>query len=320
MNVTKENSPKGILFFMFMVYFRLNNEDVWMDFLKDSPTSYVILIHSSLPSKFVPPSVLRFVLVPTAASEYGRSVGPMNQLLRYALNNSFQTSDRFIFLSENSIPVKPFQMLRHFYFDSKVIRSSEFCITPTNQWLLLNGTEYSVKHHQWITLNKGDATSIINAINANLSFYDVLGKRIPSPLGHSDEEFWHHLFLFSRFDTINQSSHSINLTFPHNLEQGRCTMYVHWPNYHPNSVFRSEIINLKATDVEGQHIIRAPLTLLSQLRKSSSFFFVRKFVDNGTETFLPQRMKKRSFQGFYDASFRGLVSLREGLNILKIYG
>ena len=97
-------------------------------------------------------------------------------------------------------------------------------------------------------------------------------------------------------------------------------MYVHWPNYHPKSVFRSEIISLKTTEVEGQHIIRAPLKLLSQLRKSSSFFFIRKLVDNGTETFLPQRMKKRSFQGFYDASYRGLLSLRDGLSILNIYG
>ena len=28
MNVTEENFPKGIVFFMFMVYFRLNNEVV----------------------------------------------------------------------------------------------------------------------------------------------------------------------------------------------------------------------------------------------------------------------------------------------------
>ena len=97
-------------------------------------------------------------------------------------------------------------------------------------------------------------------------------------------------------------------------------MYVHWPNYHPKSVFRDGIVTLKETDVEGQHIIRAPITLLSQLRKSSSFFFVRKLVDNGSETFLPQRMKKRSFQGFYDSSFRGLVSLREGLSMLDVYG
>ena len=91
MNATKGSSSKGTLYFMFMVYFRLNNEAVWMDFLKDAPRTYVILIHASLSSKFIPPSMLQFVRVPTVSSEYGRSVGPMNQLLKYALNESFQS-------------------------------------------------------------------------------------------------------------------------------------------------------------------------------------------------------------------------------------
>ena len=181
------------------------------------------------------------------------------------------------------------------------------------------------RHSHWnithgLRYNKANATSIINALNTETSSLDLLGNGIPPRLGHCDEEFWHHLFLFSRFDVNNRHLRFKNLIFPHDLEQGLCTMYVHWPNYHPKSVFRSEIISLKTTEVEGQHIIRAPLKLLSQLRKSSSFFFIRKLVDNGTETFLPQCMKKRSFQGFYDASYRGLLSLRDGLSILNIYG
>ena len=318
-NYVKKDSPNGVLYFLFMVYYRLNNEEVWKDFFRNSnPDSYKLFIHSSLPHKFIPPDSFPFVLVPTVRSEYFHLIEPMNQLLRHALNVSYHNFDRFIFLSENTIPIKPFHVLVHHFVTAA--SESDFCITPTDQWLLLNRTEYSIKHHQWITLNRHNATSIVAATaSTKLPFADVLGKIIPSPLGHAEEEFWHHLFLYSRFDATKQSSYFKLLSFPYNLEQGSCITYVHWPDYDPMSVFRKEVSVAKSIEVDGQHIIRAPLSLLSHLKNSSSFFFVRKFVDNGTDTYLPPRMRKRIFQGFHDASYRGLLSLRDAATFLKIF-
>ena len=126
----------GVLFFLFLVYYRLNNEGIWYDFFQTTtPAHYRILMHTSLPNKFIPPSTLRFVLVPTVNSAYYHLVEPMNQLLKIALNCSVDQMDRFIFLSENTIPIKPFHMLAKHYLTTI---DSEFCITPTNQWLLLN--------------------------------------------------------------------------------------------------------------------------------------------------------------------------------------
>ena len=79
--------------------------------------------------------------------------------------------------------------------------------------------------------------------------------------------------MFSRFDVNNRHLRFKNLIFPHDLEQGLCTMYVHWPNYHPKSVFRSEIISLKTTEVEGQHIIRAPLKIAITVEEIKFFLF-----------------------------------------------
>ena len=265
--------------------------------------------------------MLRFVLVPTVNSAYYHLVEPMNQLLKIALNMSVD-QDHFIFLSENTIPIKPFNLLVNHYLKTT---NSEFCITPTNQWLLLNrssnteGEQYAVKHHQWITLNRHDASTIVTATSStnNISL-DVSGRMIPSPLGHAEEEFWFHLFLYSRFVVNNQSN---VLRFPYPLEQGSCITYVYWPNYHPMSLFRKDVDMLRAMDVEGQHIIRAPLTFLAQLKDSHSFFFVRKLIDNGSSSFLPPRMKKRSFQGFYNGtSSQGiLLSLREAIAQLRVY-
>ena len=328
----------SVIFFLFLVYFRLNNEGIWEDFFRTTaPSQYKIYIHTSLPSKFIPPSKLRFTLVPTVHSAYYHLVEPMNQLLKFSLNESVDQHDRFIFLSENTIPVKPFRFLAQHYLTTM---DSEFCITPTNQWLLLNRSsdkEYSVKHHQWITLNRPNATSIVNAIRStNNGSLDVLGRIIPRPLGHSEEEFWHHLFLYSRFNANNQSTavrfstnnQSTTLRFPSHVEQGSCVTYVYWPNYHPMSLFRTDIDMLKATDVDGQHIIRAPLSFLIQLRHSTSFFFIRKLVDTGNDTFLPPRMRKRNFQGFYNdttttsmspSPHGTLLSLREAIEQLKVY-
>ena len=88
------------------------------------------------------------------------------------------------------------------------------------------------------------------------------------------------------------------------------------------SLFRYDVDMLRATDVDGQHILVAPLTFLAQLRDSNSFFFVRKLVDNGNDTWLPPRMKKRNFQGFYNgtASSRGtLLSLRVAIEQLHVF-
>jgi hypothetical protein len=319
----------GTLFLLFIVYYRLNNEEIWGHFFKGAPQErYKVFIHSSLPNLFDPPRNFNFTIVPTVKSEYGRSVGPMNQLLKSAFNYSISEFDRFIFLSENSIPVKSFNLVLN-HFTSTMLntrpQASDFCIAPTNQWLQLEGDQFFVKHHQWITLNRENTSSIISGIQSNNAEFDVNGISIPSKVGHSDEEFWHHLFLFSRFCKASNKSLSnlMNLKFPHKFEQGNCPTYVYWDDYSDNSVFKVDVKSLHMQDVVGQHIVSPHLSFLLELRRSKSFYFVRKFVDNGNDTFLPQRMfynkDLNRFKGFRNHSSEGFISLLDAFIHLKIF-
>jgi hypothetical protein len=291
----------GTVFFLFLVYYRLNNEEIWYRFLKGAPQErYKVFIHSSLSNHFVPPLSLKFTAVRTVKSEYMRSIGPMNQLLKSALKYSISEFDHFIFLSENSIPVKSFDMvLNHFTISmpNSQPEPSNFCIAPTDQWPILEGNQF-VKHHQWITLNRENASSIIRGIQSQNATFAIKNLSLASPLFHCDEEFWHHLFLFSVFSTKSNetSSNFMNLKFPHKQEQGNCPTYVYWSDYYDNSVFKADVQTLNIRDVVGQHIISPPLSFLLDLHRSRSFFFIRKFIDSGNDSFLPQRMKNR-FQG-----------------------
>lgn len=260
---------------------------------------------------------LSYFMVPTERSSYFHCVKPMNSLLAAAYNFSVNTFDRFIFLSENAIPVKPFQVIleRFTLFIPHGPTDSDFCITPTAQWILLKDNKYFVKHHQWITLNRNDASTIVHAMQSGNDGVDRSGRPIPGTLAHSDEEFWHFLFLFSRFRNI--SSHR-NLRYPSLVEQGNCTTYVYWPDYNKDSVFTKEIGHLHPSEVNGQHIIKPQITILENLRTSKSFFFARKFVDNKDNTFLPERMK-HGFKGFKDALKSNLTQLSDAINEKQIY-
>jgi hypothetical protein len=113
----------GVLFFLFMVYFRLNNEEVWSEFLSraSNPSSYRVMIYASEPDHFVRPRLFPSLLVPITLSEYGRAIGPMNQLIDYAGHLSRSEKDRFIWLSENAIPVKPFWMMQQHFLGCDVV-------------------------------------------------------------------------------------------------------------------------------------------------------------------------------------------------------
>ena len=166
-----KSSCEGVIYFLFMIYSRINNEEIWADYLKDVPLSnYKVFIHVSSKENFYPPKLFDYSIVPTVQSTYCiKTVPPMNQLLKYALNTSISEFDRFIFLSEQTIPVKSFRKFQDMYLscDASGILSSfavtipppsDFCIIPTDQWFLYSqlNTMRSmvVKHHQWVNLNR----------------------------------------------------------------------------------------------------------------------------------------------------------------------
>jgi hypothetical protein len=102
--------------------------------------------------------------VQTVPSSYCSDlVTPMVQLLKAGLAESASASDKFVFLSQSTLPVKPF----HFVYSTLTSTpDSDLCVSPTPGWLRMHfgagsaKTALLVKHSQWVVLNRGMSTTM----------------------------------------------------------------------------------------------------------------------------------------------------------------
>jgi hypothetical protein len=100
--------------------------------------------------------------VQTVRTIYCRDlVSAMVQLLAAATRLSFSSKDKFIFVSESTLPVKPFKGV---YDTLTRDENSDFCITPDDHWLALQSGEMRsmlLAHSQWVTLSKAHAMQMV---------------------------------------------------------------------------------------------------------------------------------------------------------------
>jgi len=75
---------------------------------------------------------------------------------------SVSPRDKFLFLSESTLPVKPFADV---YNSLSWDMSSDFCVYPTDHWVQLqlaqNLRALIVKHSQWVVLNQAHAHTMV---------------------------------------------------------------------------------------------------------------------------------------------------------------
>merc|ERR1719401_1716336 len=91
------------------------------------------------------------VQVPTVNTIYCTNlVSAMNKLLEVSLRESAQPGDKFIFVSESTLPVKPFAAV---YAALTKDQASDFCVARADQWPMGSGF-YIVKHSQWVVLSQ----------------------------------------------------------------------------------------------------------------------------------------------------------------------
>jgi hypothetical protein len=88
----------------------------------------------------------------------------MVQLLNSAVLESTSPRDKFIFVSESTLPVKPFyEVYNALTWDA----NSDFCIYPTDHWVQLslaqNLQALIVKHSQWMVLSQAHARTMVQA-------------------------------------------------------------------------------------------------------------------------------------------------------------
>lgn len=181
-NVTADTAPadatftaanpnhQGIVHFLFMVNGDLPHAKLWQKWLTNAaPGSWRAFVHCKDPAacnRTVLPSLPGFEMVETTPTWYCHDlVTAMTRLLSTALGKQDQLRgamrQKFVFLSDSTLPAKPFNKVYQTLMDND---NSDFCIFPRNQWgtASIDGQDvYLVKHHQWVILNQAHAAEFV---------------------------------------------------------------------------------------------------------------------------------------------------------------
>jgi len=303
---------KPQLFFLFMVYFKINNEDVWDRFFASAVrgVDYQALVHckSEAGCKANIRSQ-RFQIIQPVATQYCQNlVKGMNALLKVALQLAMTGTsvDKFIFVSDSTLPVKPF---RYVYDQLTADSSSDFCVFPRNEWAevretFLNSpmhsstTHVAVKHHQWIVLSRAHA---LVSVKRELERQNLMTDfQLNMGFGNTGclDEFWHFLVIFSSLNLTSAGGpmaihlsgfNGSPLGTADREPQGRCDTFVHWvprasgTSNNVTQIAQSLLMDpgtdmAPASETRPASIGRLSRAALVRL-KSSPFLFARKVND-----------------------------------------
>lgn len=312
-----ESRPPRI-FFLFLAVDKVSNMGVWQKFFASAPPDqYRVFIHCKLPSCLEAVRGTFFIPVPTVPSYYCTDlVSPMNQLLGHALNHepgSENSMDKFVFVSDSSLPAKPFAQV---YQTLATRQGSDFCAFPTNEWADIPGStgglEIAVKVHQWIVLERVHA--VISCITwANGKNHDLMqrfqmnqNQYVWSNNTYADnrnfgclDEFWHMTTLYgtlSHVDATRDAMVSLQMFTNAPLKvsasvgwQGACDTFVIWSKYmHApgNNPFSQLHTSLDPASIPHGGNDQRPgwwdtiSTHGIRSIRNSGFLFIRKFIDN----------------------------------------
>mmetsp|Transcript_90389 Transcript_90389/g.252615 ORF Transcript_90389/g.252615 Transcript_90389/m.252615 type:complete len:476 (-) Transcript_90389:206-1633(-) len=239
------------IFLLFLVYEKIHNVDVWDRFLDGGVkgSDYTALVHCKSEAK-CRDSIKshRFEIIPSVTTRYCLDlVSGMNQLLKVALQLSGvgSTNDKFVFLSDTTLPVKPFSFI---YDQLTVDRDSDFCIFPRNEWAEVSGlasgggmtVRVAPKHHQWIVLNRKHALESVHRSREQLDLMSTLHLNLGiMNKGYSNtgclDEFWHFQTAYrsvqipqGHANLVMEDFNGGPLSTTNYQIQGRCNTFVHW--------------------------------------------------------------------------------------------
>lgn len=297
------------VFFLFMVYDKINNVEVWERFLSSGigkGVNYQALVHCK--TEATCRGNIRshlFEIIPSVPTAYCTDlVGGMNALLHAAVLRSGAVenpNDKFVFVSDSTLPVEPLvPMVQRLTSDE----NSDFCVFPRNEWAEVpqnmpggvSVTHLAVKHHQWVVLSRKHAEQAV----ARSHMHQDLMSRFQLNMGYHNtgclDEFWHFATLYPELVILDHPASNIALSgfnggiSNSNYEiQGKCDTFVHWvPRAEGRSNHMSYLAKALASD---PGTIMAPATesrpasfsrlsgdALVSFRKSG-FLFTRKVDD-----------------------------------------
>jgi len=235
------------LFLLFLVMTKINNQAVWERWLQGGMYGYdyQALVHCKDPA-LCKDNIRssQFEIIQSVDTLWCNDlVGGMNALLKAAVLRSGKGSpqDKFVFLSDSTLPVKPFQAT---WTRLTSNHASDFCVFPRNEWAQVSEglpgsvaakISVSVKHHQWIVLNKKHAEMSVAEIGKHMDLMNVLQLNRGFANTGCLDEFWHFSVAYPNLHLTTKpvkvqledfGGEELSLT---NYEpQGRCTTFVHW--------------------------------------------------------------------------------------------
>jgi len=304
------------VFFLFMVYTKISNVEIWDRFFEPAQrgVDYTALVHCKSEAdcrKIISPN--RFLVIPSVETSYCLNlVGGMNALLKTALTLSGVGSpnDKFVFVSDSTLPVKPFSYV---YNQLTGDSSSDFCVFPRNEWAEVTDNDsrgerktvrVAPKVHQWLALGRRHAELSVNRSKEDLDLMRQLQLNMGQGIsGFRNtgclDEFWHFAQVYKGV-TFPLGATAISLpdfnggpldTANYEI-QGRCNTFVHWVQRasgvanNITSVAQAMIVDagtdmVPASDVRPASIRGFGRASLSSLRKSS-FLFVRKVEEKAS--------------------------------------
>lgn len=309
----------GVVHFLFMVNDDLPHADIWREFFKTAaPGSWRAFVHCKDSDGCVRNGVFSnnpgLSQVPTTPTWYCHDlVTAMKQLLSFALGSnaaSMGGREKFVFLSESTLPIKPFPDIHSALL---LDDNSDICLFPSDQWgsASIDGSFVKLlKHHQWVVLSRDHASLFVRdwvPVNARSEWriwlksgtWQGRSKNIfpqsfyyPAAANTCTDEWAFMATVFGALEPLNGARYLPGFGGGHidmdtRTTQGRCRTWTYWDNSwdQATTALASQITN----DFYGSRLScypkchARPATLqklsdssLHALRRSP-FLFARKF-------------------------------------------
>jgi hypothetical protein len=312
------------VYFLFLAVDKVANLDVWNQFFLGAPRDqYRAFVHCKTEQCRAQVAQSPLVAIPDVPTVYCSDlVSAMNQLVVQAMlldAGASNAQDQFTFVSDSTLPAKPFDMVYH----SLTTRTgSSLCLFPTAEWAdiaTLNGVEVAPKYFQWITLNRAHAEQTrlfwASGRDRNLMEHFHMNKEVYMWTNNtfSDhrnfgclDEFWYFAVLFNTIHEVYPDQNRV-IDF-HSLEgspiqvhseqrwQGRCDTFVLWhkhiqaPGPGDSMAFSAFYVALdhSSTPNSGNSARPGWWTQMStngmHAVRNSDFLFIRKVYDKPVVT------------------------------------
>lgn len=159
--------------FLFLIISNINHENIWLNFFNHHQEHFSLYIHSkeTMPASS---AFKKFEMATKVPTTWQNTMNAQIELLREALKD--KDNQKFIFLSESTIPLQPFDFVYETLMsNSKSQFAYEHNYHPDRVWESIP-TDKSLKNSQWVVLNRKHAelmvkdTTLINIMTK--SHYD----------------------------------------------------------------------------------------------------------------------------------------------------